>query len=161
MNFQRGIDPKQALNVGWSKKLPQLMKNSGYDYKNYWDVWEWALKNKKDWVFPYIVSLKGKPWYGGEIVDLSNWNNEMLWTAIEEGRIEAIKALMIAPDLFREETLTEEEGTSTLNGEYVYRGESKFSARATNLGVFIGFAEKNVPEAVDILRDYLERNRKK
>ena len=89
MSFIRGIDPKQALGVGLAQKLPFRMKNTEYDYENYVDVWIWALERKNRSIFfPYIVGMNARKWVNGEKIDVSDWNNELLWRSIEAKNIE-------------------------------------------------------------------------
>jgi len=161
MSFIRGIDPKQALGVGLAQKLPSRMKNTEYDYENYVDVWIWALERKNRSIFfPYIVGMNARKWVNGEKIDVSDWNNELLWRSIEAKNIEAVKSLLKVPDLFGKETFTLEQGTSELEGEFSWRGDTKRPMRGTNFGVFVNLAIEHYQneEIKNLLIDYYNRN---
>jgi len=162
MSFTRGIDPKHALGIGLDRKLRSLMRNTEYVYENYVDVWIWALERKNRSIFfQYIVGMNGKNWVNGEKIDVSNWNNELLWRSLEKNNIEAVKALLRVPDLFRKEIFTLERGTTELEGEFSWRGDTKRPMRGTNFGVFVNLAVEHYPdpEIHDLLLDYYYKNR--
>jgi hypothetical protein len=162
MNFIRNIDPKQALGVGLAQKLPSKMRNTAYDYNNYVEVWRWALEKKDRAIFLYYLSgMQGKKWINGDTVDLSDWNNELLWLSLESRNIEAVKAILQHTKLFRKETMTLELGTSELEGEFSWRGDTKSPMRGTNFGVFVNLAVKHYPdpEIHALLLDYYDKNR--
>jgi len=142
MDFVRGIDPKQSLGIGLGPKIKAWMSRSAeeFNYDDYVEVWQWALEKKKNIVFPYIVRMKGTKWVNGEIIDPSDYNNELLWRSIEYKNIAAVKSLLAVPGLFRKEILTLEPGTSELEGEFVERGDTKSPMRATNFGAFLNLA---------------------
>ena len=123
MRFERNRDIKEAIGIGLAKKLPLWMKNSGYSYKSYFEVWQWALNKCKiseraDLVFNWIVGRHKTSWYG-PIVDVSGFNNELLWLSIESGNKSAIRALFRVSGLFKKDvTLTLDIGTSEIPGEY-------------------------------------------
>jgi hypothetical protein len=162
MSFTRGLDPKQALRIGLDKKLRSMMRNTEYDYEKISDVWEWALERKNRSIFfPYIVGMNGKKWVNGKKIDASDWNNELLWRSIEAKNIEAVKSLLKVPDLFRKETFKLDQGTSELEGEFSWRGDTKSPMRGTNFGVFINLAVEHYPdpEIHALLLDYYDKNR--
>jgi len=162
MSFVRGIDPKQALGIGLGKKLrSRVMNNPEYDYNDYVEVWRWALQRKtRSIFFPYIVGMNGKEWVDGTTIDVSDWNNELLWASIMEENIEAVKALLVVPNLFRKETFTLKLGTSELEDEFTMRGKEKRPMRATNFGAFLNLAGNAFPneEIKNLLLDYYNRN---
>lgn len=59
MNFTRGVDPKISLSLGIFEKLPKMMENSGYDYEDFLEVWEWAKPVFLKFVI-LIIFLAGK-----------------------------------------------------------------------------------------------------
>lgn len=160
MNFQRDMDVKQSLGIGLGQKIKTMIaENDEFDYEDYYRVWEWALEKKKNFVFPYIIGMNGKKWVDGTIIDAADNNNELLWISIQAGNIQAVKAVLTIPKLFREEILTLDIGTSELKGEFSVRGvcvrggvEEKRHMRATNLGTFIHNAKKK--EMVELLMNY-------
>jgi hypothetical protein len=163
MNFIRGIDPKIALNLGIFKKIPLMMENSEYDYQDFREVWQWALKKHKFSLFSYLVSFHGKNWINGELIDLANYNNDLLWLSIEAKNIAAVKSLLNYPNLFPKEIFTLEQGTSELEGEFVERGDTKTPARATNFGTHLNLAIQHYPnsEIEEMLRSYYSKYSKK
>lgn len=165
MSFVRGIDPKQALGIGLGKRLrTRMMNNPEYDYNDYVEVWRWALQRKaRSIFFPYIVGMNGKKWVDGTTIDVSDWNNELLWISLVEENIEAVKALLAVPNLFRKETLTLELGTSELEGEFTMRGEEKRPMRGTNFGAFLNLVVNSYPneELKNLLLDYYNKNSRK
>jgi len=157
MDFVRGVDPKQSLGIGLGRKIKaQMSRTEEFNYEDYFEVWQWALEKKKNFVFPYIVQMNGKKWVDGTTIDISDANNELLWRAIESKNIEAVKAVLKIPRLFRKETLVLEPGTAELEGEYTYRGEKKRPMRATNLGSFLNLSITSCPnkEIETLLRNY-------
>jgi hypothetical protein len=161
MDFTRGMDPKQSLGIGLDTKLKSLMKDTQYDYLAIEDVWRWALERKSRYIFfDYVVGLNGKKWANGSVIDVSAWNNELIWHSIAAQNIAAVKALLKIPSLFRKEAFKLDQGTSELEGEFVIRGESKRPMRATNFGVFLNLASKTYPndEIRDMLMEYYNQN---
>jgi hypothetical protein len=157
------MDPKQALGIGLGPKIKTMMEaeDSVFDYENFYQVWEWALKKKKDFVFPYIVGMNGKKWVNGDIIDASDNNNELLWISIQDGNMQAVKAVLTIPNLFREEILKLDQGTSELKGEFstrnisVHDSDGKRAMRATNFGVFVSNAKNK--ETKNMLMKYYKK----
>jgi hypothetical protein len=157
VDFVRGIEPKQALGIGFGPKIKTWMSRSEeFDYNDFFDVWQWALAKWKFIVFPYLVSLNGQKWVNGEKIDVSDSNNELLWRSVEAKNIAAVKALLTVPGLFNEEILTMDQGTSELKNEFIYRGHTKSPARATNFGTFVNLAIEHYPnkEIENLLLNY-------
>lgn len=141
MKFERNRDVKDALEIGIAKKLPVWMKNTVWDYKNYYDVWNWATEYSKDFMFPYIVDRRGKKWYSGEtiIINMED-NNSLLWSSVSSMCLPAVEAILDIPEkIFEDETLTMDVGTSQLKGFY-YRGTAKSFYRGTNFGAYVQLA---------------------
>ena len=120
IKFERGKDPKETLDIGIKQSLPIWMKEDPgkgvYSHKNVMDVWMWALESKKPEymvVLPYIVSQHGESWYGN-IIDVSGYANEMLWEAVSIGNLIAVEAVLTIPNLFPEEAMTLEFGTTLI-----------------------------------------------
>jgi len=159
MDFVRGVDPKQSLNIGLGKEIRAQMSRSGeFNYDDFYEVWQWALEKHKFHVFPYLVQMNGRKWVNGEKIDISDSNNELLWRSLEAKNIAAVKALLSVPGLFRKEILTLEPGTSELEGEYSYRGEHKSPMRATNFGAFLNLSTTAYPhkEIENLLLNYFQ-----
>ena len=159
MIFIRGLDPKFTLDIGIIEKLPSMMRNTNYDYHHFNDVWYWALTKKKDFLFSYLISFHGKKWLDGGLVDFSIYNNDLLWSSIEEKNVEAVKCLLIYPDLFRKEAFTMDLGVSDLTGEFIERGDTKMPAKATNFGNFLNLSIQFQPnkEIEMMLRMYYSK----
>jgi hypothetical protein len=153
MDFIRGIEPKQSLNIGFAPKIKNWMSHSGeFSYDDFFEVWQWALARRKFTVFPYLISLNGRKWVNGKTIDVSDFNNELLWRSIETKDIAAVKALLTVSGLFRKEILTLEFGTSELEEEFVERGDIKRPMRATNFGTFLNLATAIYPnKEIEIL----------
>lgn len=146
MTFVRGLEPKQSLGIGLAPKIKaQMSRSEEWDYEDFYDVWKWALEKKKN-IFFWLISFNGKNWVNGEKIDLSDYNNELLWSSVTEGNIEAVKALLTIPGLFREEIFTLDPGTSELKGEFVERGDTQVPARATNFGAFLNLSSQYMHE---------------
>ena len=146
MKFIRNADPKVSLGIGLGKEIENMMsKQSMYNFDNYYDVWAWALENEKNDVFSYIVNMNGKIWINGDKIDVSDFNNELLKQSIIFHNIVAVKCLLSIPNLFSKEVFTLEQGTSKLKNQFVYRGHTKISMRATNFGVFINLVVEHYP----------------
>jgi hypothetical protein len=135
-SFERNRKVEDALNIGVAKNLPIWMKESGYDYTYYSDVWYWAMNEGKDFIFPYIVSRKDRNWYGEKIIIGMEDNNTLLWESVSEMCYPAVKAILEVPNLFSEEALTMETGVSYLKERTYLRGDKQIPYRATNLGAF-------------------------
>lgn len=166
MNFERNRDPKQVLNVGIAQKLPIWMKDSGYSHEDYYDVWRWAMEEGKDFIFPYIVERRGKKWNTETIRIGMEDNNSLLWESVSTNCLAAVKAILEVPDLFSEEVLTMEYGTSRLKETYM-RGDTKTHFRGTNFAQYLSLAmtqAKGDFRLQDALKNYYEdelRKRKK
>lgn len=146
MTFVRGLEPKQSLGIGLAPKIKaQISRSEEFDYEDFWDVWKWALEKKKN-IFSWLISFNGKNWVNGEKIDVSDYNNELLWSSVNAGNPQAVKALLTIPGLFREEIFTLEPGTSELKGEFVERGDTQTPARATNFGAFLNLASREIFE---------------
>ena len=162
MNFVRGADPKQALGIGLGPKIKNWMSHSrDFSYDDIFEVWTWALRRKKDIVFPYLVGLNGKKWVNGEKIDFSD--PDFLWDSVSEGNVAAVKALLTIPNLFPEEVFILDQGASELKGQYVERGDEKRPMRATNFGAYVNLASRYMhenrpnPEVKQLLMDYYNK----
>ena len=125
MNFERGIDPKIAMGTGIGEKIKNLMSEQElYNFNMFHDVWMWALKENQSMVFSYLIKFHNKKW-NDTIVNVANDNNELLWTSIALKNKVAVKCLLSIPNLFSKETFTLKQGTSELEGQFVYRGNTK------------------------------------
>lgn len=159
MNFTRGVDPKISLSLGIFEKLPKMMENSGYDYEDFLEVWEWALEKKKNFLFSYLASFQDKKWINGELVNLSNYNNELLWCSIESKNEEAVKILLNKPNLFKKESFTLELGSSEIEWEFIERGDTKTNLKETNFGVYLNLSITHHPnkKIETMLREYYSK----
>lgn len=122
INFERHRNPKEVLDIGLAKKIPEWMdKEPGsgiYSPDKYMDVWMWALEmgmnyTMYDIVFPYIAERNGEKWYK-EIIDIGDYANELLWESVAHNNIKAVKAILTIPNLFPEEAMTTEFGTTLI-----------------------------------------------
>jgi len=118
IRFERNRDPKEVLEVGLAEAIPKWMKedpnNDRYLYEKYMDVWQWALKSGEyDIVFPYIVERNGKKWYF-DTVDISDYANELLWESVAHNNLNAVNAILTVPNLFPEEAMSMEFGTTLI-----------------------------------------------
>ena len=144
MHFQRGLDPKQSLGIGLGPKIKNWMShNSEYDYEIFWDVWNWSIRRKKN-IFSYLLSLHGKNWVNGEKIDFTD--PDYLWESVSEGNADAVRALLNIPDIFEEETLNLDLGTSELKGQFIKRGDTERPMRATNFGAYLHLASHSMYE---------------
>ena len=140
--FKRGRDIKTALDLGIIQKLPGWMKDSGYNYEDYWEVWNWALEEGKNIIFPYIIEKRGTKWLDGEeiIVGMED-NNSLLWEAVSKNNLAAVKACLEVEGLFVEEVFTLSLQAGTLK-ETFKRGDQRVHYRATSFGAFVQLAMK-------------------
>lgn len=118
ISFERGRNPKETLEIGLAQKIPEWMeknnKDGYYTHKNFMDVWNWALEFEEyDIVFPYMVSLNGEDWYGVR-VEMDAFANELLWESVAKNNLKAVKAILTIPDLFPEEAMTRDFGTTEI-----------------------------------------------
>jgi hypothetical protein len=118
IKFERGRNTKEILDVGLAQKIPEWMAidpfGDGYDPQKYMDVWIWALKSSNyDVVFRYIVDRNNEKWFS-EVIDVSEYGNELLWESVAHNNIEAVKALLAVPNLFPEEAMSREFGTTLI-----------------------------------------------
>jgi hypothetical protein len=162
-HFERNRDVKMALDLGIAEKLPEWMEDSHWGYDDYFDVWRWAIEEKKDFIFPYIVERRGQKWINGEVITVGmEDNNSLLWESVSSNYLPAVQAILEIPDLFCDETFNMKVGASPIN-EYFYRGETKTSYRATNFGAFVQVAMTNGKghwELKDALTDYYKKHKK-
>ena len=160
--FERNKNTKSALQIGLAKKLPELMKDSGWDYNDYYDVWRWAIAEEQNYVFPYIVSLRGTKWINGETIMVGMGdNNGLLWESVSSNWYPAVKALLEVPGLFSEEVLTMRYGTSQLKETFM-RGDSVRHYRGTNFAQYLSLAMKLAKgnfEIQDALKEYYEKEK--
>jgi hypothetical protein len=160
LGFERGRDIKTALDMGISKKLPIWMEDSEYNYKDYFHVWKWALEEKKDIIFPYIVEKRGSKWYNGEKIKVGmEDNNTLLWESVSENYLPAVEACLKVEGLFADEVFTLDLGTHELK-ETFKRGSQKVHYRATNFGAFVELAMKQAKgnfELQDSLMSYYRK----
>ena len=159
--FEKNKDTKTALGIGIVKKLPEWMEDSGWDYKDYYDVWRWAMAEDKDFIFPYIVSLRGKKWHGETITIGMDDNNSLLWESVAGNSLPAVNAILEIPGLFSKEVLKMEYGTSPLEETFM-RGDSKRHFRATNLGQYLALAMTQANgdfKLQDALKEYYEKEK--
>jgi len=139
-SFERNRDVKTALNLGIAKKLPLWMEDSGYNYQDYFHVWKWALTEKKDIIFPYIVERRGTKWYNGEKIKVGMAdNNTLLWEAVSENYLPAVKACLEVEGLFAEEAFTLKLGSAILKETFM-RGYQEIPYRSTSFGAFVQLA---------------------
>jgi len=161
MQFQRNIDVKDALNIGIAKNLPIWMKDQeDLDYKNYWDVWKWAIEERKDFMFPYIVERRGKKWMGREkiIIGMDD-NNSLLWESIGNNYLPAVNAILAVENLFIKEAFTLRLEATKLSKTFK-RGDQKVHYRATSFGSFVSLAMNQAKgnfEIQDALMNYYKK----
>ena len=110
LTFERNRGVKQVLDLGIAKQLPGWMRNSGFSYEKYGDIWLWAMNkhltgNPKDFIFPFIVNMRGKKWYKDTIIIGMDDNNELLWESVSVLCYPAVKAILEIPNLFQEAVL--------------------------------------------------------
>jgi hypothetical protein len=159
MRFERGRDIKEVLNIGIMEQLPEWMKDSGLDYTNYYEVWIWAIREEKSFIFPLVVQMRGKKWFEETIVIGMADNNALLWESVSQNCFPAVEAIMKIEGLFSKEVLNMQYGTSALNETFM-RGDSKRNYRATNLGQFVNLAMLNAKgdfELQDVLTNYYKK----
>lgn len=159
MNFERGQDIKKVLDLGIARKLPAWMKDSGYNYHDHYDIWNWAIKESKNIIFPYLVEKNGTKWHGNVIHFGMETNNDLLWQSISERCLPAVQAILKIPDLFAKEVLNLKVGTSVLP-ECYYRGDTKCFYRATNFGAYVSLAANGAKgkfELQDTLMTYYRK----
>lgn len=158
-NFERNRDVKDVLDLGIRKNLPVWMKDSFYDYDDYFDVWKWAIEEEKDIMFPYIVEKKGKKWWGKDTIIIGmEDNNSLLWESVSSMCYPAVRSILKIPNLFSEEVLTMELGAIPLNETFMRR-DTRINYRATNLGAFAQLAMTNGKgdwRILDALKKYYE-----
>lgn len=139
-NFHRTYDVKATLELGIEEKLPEWMKDSGYDINDYFYVWKWAMEEGKDFIFPYIVQKRDEFWRNATKITIGmEDNNALLWESVVEMCYPAVKEILKLPDLFSQEVFNLKVGASLLT-EYFYRAETKRNYRATNFGAFVQVA---------------------
>jgi len=159
-SFERNRDVKQTLNLGISRKLPIWMEDSGYNYEDYFHVWQWALAEKKDIIFPYIVEKRGTKWYNGEKVKVGmEDNNTLLWEAVSSNYLPAVKACLEVEGLFSDEVFTLKLEAAILK-ETFQRGDQRVHYRATSFGSFVQVAmtqAKGHFELQDALMNYYRK----
>jgi len=160
MTFERGRNIKTALEMGIAKKLPIWMEDSGYNYEDYWEVWHWALEKKKDIIFPYIIERRETKWINGEkiIVGMGD-NNALLWEAVSENYLPAVKACLEVEGLFADEVFTLSLQAGILK-ETFKRGDQRVHYRATSFGAFVQLAmtqAKGNFELQDALMSYYRK----
>jgi hypothetical protein len=150
MVFVRNKDIKEVLQLGIAKDIPKWMNNNqwGYSHKDYIEVWKWAMehrfhkKERRKLIFDFIVGRNKTRWYD-QIIDVSGYNNELLWLSIDNQEETAVRALLSISGLFEKETLNLKNGVSKLNGQFTERGDKKLQLMGTNLGAHIFLAEQN------------------
>ena len=143
--------------MGIAQKLPIWMEDSGYNYEDYFHVWKWAIEEKKDIIFPYIIEKRGSKWYNGEKIKVGmEDNNSLLWEAVSENSLSAVKACLTVEKLFSKEVFTLNEGTSILK-ETFKRGDQKVHYRATNFGAFVQLASKKNLKMSKALMEYYKK----
>ena len=162
MNFERGRDVKAAMGLGIADQLPKMMEDSDKDVNDYYDVWQWGIEEKQDFVFQYIVSMNGKKWFNGDIVEIGMAdNNGLLWVSVSEMYLPAIQALLTIPGLFLPEVLNMKYGTSPLEETFM-RGNRKIPFRGTNFGAFYHLAMVQAHgnfEIQDTLNEYYKKEK--
>ena len=160
MNFERGRDLRVTMGLGIAEQLPDMMKDSPYDIEDYYDVWNWGINEDQHFIFAYIVGMKGKKWFNGDIVEIGMVdNNGLLWISVSEMCLPAIQALLKIPDLFCKEVLNMKYGTSPLEEKFM-RGNRKIPFRGTNFGAFYHLAMVQAHgnfEIQDALHDYYKK----
>lgn len=138
--FERNRDVKEALDLGIAQKLPGWLKETVWSHEDYFDVWRWAMSEKKDFMFPYIVDRRGEKWYGNDTIVIGmEDNNGLLWESVSEMCFPAVEAILKVPNLFSEEILNMNVGTSMLRETFMRR-DREVPYRATNLGAFAQLA---------------------
>jgi len=118
IKFERGRNPKETLDIGLAQKIPEWMAKDPfgfeYNHKKYMDVWNWALRSSNyDIVFKYIADRNGEKWYS-ETIDISNYANELLWESVAHNNLAAVQAILTIPNLFPEEAISREFGTTLI-----------------------------------------------
>lgn len=118
IRFERNRNPKEVMEIGLAQKIPEWMKedpeNDRYIYEKYMDVWMWALESGEyDVVFPYIAERNGEKWYF-DTIDVGNYANELLWESVAHNNLKAVEAILTIPNLFPEEAMTPEFGTTLI-----------------------------------------------
>ncbi len=159
MNFERGQDIKNILNLGIIKNLPEWMEDSVFDHELYYDVWRWAMEKNKDIIFPYLVDKNGTKWYEEEIHFGMNDNNGLLWESVYGNYLPAVKAVLKVPHLFDPEVFNLKIGTSLLSESFM-RGDKKIYYGATNFGAYVQLAmtkAKGNFEIQDALMTYYKK----
>ena len=159
MTFERGRDVKTALDMGIAKKLPGWMEDSGYNYNDYFHVWKWAIEEKKDILFPYIIEKRGSKWYGQKIIVGMGDNNTLLWESVSENYLPAVKVCLEVEGLFAEEVFTLSLQAGILK-ETFKRGNQRVHYRGTSFGAFLELAMKQAKENFelqDALMDYYRK----
>lgn len=141
MNFERGQDVKETLDLGVIKKLPELMKDSHWNHGDPFQTYMWAMEEDKKVIIDYIISRNGTTYYSHEF-KVKDYNNEILWSAVSERNLYGVQAALRIPDLFRKETFNMNLGVSDIEGEYTDRGNHQYSIKATNFGAFINVAKE-------------------
>ena len=158
-SFERNRDVKVALEMGIAEKLPEWMKDTIWKVEDYYDVWRWAIEEKKDFIFPYIVSLRDTKWYGETIILGMEDNNSLLWESVSAMYAPAVKAILEIPGLFAEEVFNLKIGASPLTQTF-QRGRQRVHYRATNFGAFVQVAMtegKGNWEVKDALMNYYRK----
>lgn len=161
MTFERGRDVKTALDIGIAKKLPIWMKDSEYNYEDYWEVWNWALTEKdKGFIFPYIIERREDGWItGGDIIVGMEDNNALLWESVAMNCLPAVKACLKVEGLFANEIFSLDLQATILKESFL-RGDRRVHYRGTSFGAFVELAMKQAKgnfEIQDALMDYYKK----